>query len=146
MSNIVRFALPLLLVVVAFTQWLLVRAKRSLTIEDKARLTDATFRPWWIMLVFAAILLVWSFGFESVPRQWHWWSLVAFVVVVFVFSVVSAAIQWRSLVRSGVARNYVRTQLWVFVVLYCGMLVFLQLCFMMLASLLITSLAHLSNR
>jgi hypothetical protein len=124
MSNIFRFALPLLLIVVAFSQWLLVRAKRSLTIEDKARLTDATFRPWWIMLVFAAILLVWSFTFDSVPRQWHWWSLVGFVIAMFVLSVGSAAIQWRSLVRSGVAQNYVRTQLWVFVVLYSGMLLF----------------------
>src|SRR5436190_374586 len=121
MSNAFRLALPLLFIVVAFTQWLLARAKRSLSIEDKARLTDATFRPWWVMLVFAAIFLVWSFGFESVPRQWHWLSLVGFMIAVFILSVASAAVQWRSLVRSGVAHSYVRTQLWVFVVLYTGM-------------------------
>jgi|SRR5438874_3386481 len=122
MNNIVRFALPLFLIVVALTQWLLVRAKRSLTIEDKARLTDAASRPWWVMLVFAAVFLVWSFGFESVPRQWHWWSLAGFMLAVFALSLASAAVQWRSLVRSGVASSYMRTQLWVFVLLYGGIL------------------------
>ncbi|SRR6266498_1911721 len=124
MSNVARFALALLLIVVAFTEWLLARARRGLTIEDKARLTDATFRPWWVMLVFAAVLLVWSFSFEAVPREWQWWWLAAFVVTIFVLSVLSAAIQWILLVRSGVAHGYVRTQLWVFVALYVGMLLF----------------------
>ncbi len=124
MSTIVHFGLPLLLIVVGLSQWLLARAKRSLTIEDKARLTDATFRPWWVMLAFAGVLLIWSFGLESLPRQWHWWSLVGFMFVVFVLTVISSLIQLRSLVRSGVAQNYVRTQLGVSVVLYFGMLLF----------------------
>src|SRR6266540_2314230 len=98
MSNVARFALALLLIVVAFTEWLLARARRGLTIEDKARLTDATF--------------------------WPWWWLAACVVTVFVLSVLSAAIQWILLVRSGVAHGYVRTQLCVFVALYVGMLLF----------------------
>ena len=124
MSNIFRLALPLFLVVVALSQWLLGRAKRSLSIEDKARLTDATFRPWWVMLAFAALLLVWSFALESIPRQWHWWSLGALMLAIFALSASSAAIQWRSLVRSGVSQAYVRTQLWIFIVLYGGMILF----------------------
>jgi hypothetical protein len=125
MSNTVRFAVPLFLILAALGQWFLARAKRSLTVEDKARLTDAASRPWWVMLVFAAIFLVWSFGLESLPRQWYWWSLVGFMLAVFAFSVASAAVQWRSLVRSGVASTYVRAQLWVFVLLYGGMLLLL---------------------
>jgi len=124
MSNAFRLALPLFFIVVAAGQWVLARAKRTLSIEDKARLIDAAFRPWWVMLVFALLLLLWSFGFASVPRRWFWWSLVSFVIAAFILSVGSAAVQWRSLVRSGVARSYCRTQLWVFVGLYTGMLLF----------------------
>jgi hypothetical protein len=124
MSNVARFALTLLLIVVAFAEWLLARARRGLSIEDKARLTDATFRPWWGMLVFAAVLLAWSFSFEAVPPRWQWWWLLAFALTIFVLSVVSAAIQWRLLVRSGIAHDYARTQLWVFVALYGSMLLF----------------------
>jgi hypothetical protein len=125
MSSGVRFALPLFLMFVALGQWLLARAKRNLSIDDKAHLTDAASRPWWIMLVFAGVLLGWSFGFQSVPRQWHSSFLVGFIIAVFLISVASAAIHWRSLVRSGVAQSYVRTQLWVSVMLYIGMLLFL---------------------
>jgi len=124
MSTIVHLGLPLLLIVVGLSQWLLAHAKRSLTIEDKAHLADATFRPWWVMLAFAGVLLLWSFGLESLPRQWHWWSLVGFMVLVFALSVIASLIQLRSMVRSGVAQSYVRTQLWVSVVLYFGMLLF----------------------
>jgi len=35
--------------------------------------------------------------------------------------------QWRSLVRSGVAQTYVRTQLWVFVVMDIAFLAFFTL-------------------
>ena len=124
MSTIVHLGLPLLLIVVGLSQWLLAREKRGLRIEDKAHLADAAFRPWWVMLAFAGALLVWSFGLESLPRQWHWLSLVAFMVLVFVLSVVASLMQLRSLVRSGVAQSYVRTQLWISVVLYFGMLLF----------------------
>ena len=122
----VRIALPLLLVAVAVSQWLLFRAKRTLSIEDKARVTDATFRPWWVMFVFAAIVLIWLWGADFIPRsrQWHWWSLVLLVVVIFVMNFASSLIRWRSLVHSGVAPSFVQIQLWVFVVLNVGMLLF----------------------
>ena len=93
--------------------------------EDKARLVDATFRPWWIMLIFAGVAFIWFFGIQSVPRRWHWWSSVALVVAILVLSLTSSVIQWRSLVHSGVARNYVRTQLRVFIILYVAMLLYL---------------------
>src|SRR5258707_15877216 len=124
MSNIIRFGVPLLLIVFGLSQWILACAQRSLTIEDKARLTDATFRPWWITFVFAAVVFVLLFELEWIPRQWQWWSLFGFVVAVFVLSVASSVIQWRSLVRAGVAQRYVRTQLWMWVVLYWSMLMF----------------------
>ena len=119
-----QLALPLLFVLVALSQWLLGRAKRNLTIEDKARLADITFRPWWVMLVFAAIFSIWSFGFRSIPHQWYWASLLGLMLAVFAVSVASAAIQWRALVRSEIAQHYVRTQLWTSVVIYTAMLLF----------------------
>src|SRR3954463_5596280 len=121
MSDTVRFSLPLVLIAAGLSQWWLKRAKDNLSVEDKARLADATFRPWWVTLVFAGVLLVWMFVFESVPRQWHWASLAALMVAIFVVSGASAVIQWRSLVGSGVAQSYVRTKLWVSVVLYSVM-------------------------
>jgi hypothetical protein len=109
--------LPLLLIPVAVTQWLLGRAKNRLSIEDKARLTDATFQRPWVTSVFAALMLAFVFGTQSLPRQWQWWLLVAFAVAILLVVLVSTTMQWRSLVRLGVAQSYVRTQLWVFVVM-----------------------------
>ena len=117
MSNTFLVALPLLLILVAVTQWLLARAKNRLSVEDKARLTDATFQRWWLTIILAALILAFLFGAQSLPRQWQWSLLVAFTVAVFLITVVSATMQWRSLVRSGVAQSYVRTQFWVFVVM-----------------------------
>ena len=127
MSNTFLLALPLLLILVATTQWLLARAKNRLSIEDKARLTDATFQRWWPTVILAALIGVMSFGTQSFPRQWRWWSLVAFVAAAFLVTVVSTTVQWRSLARSGVAQSYVRTQLWVFVVLDVAFVAFFTL-------------------
>jgi uncharacterized membrane protein YadS len=123
-SPVLHFALPVLFVLIGLSQWFLARAKRALSVEDKARITDAMSRPWWVMLVFAGAFLAWSFGLQSVPRHWHWWSLFGLMLVVFLVSALSARVQWRSLLLSGVAQSYLRTQFWVFVVLYAGMLLF----------------------
>ena len=127
MSNTFLLALPLLLVVGAATQWLLARAKNRLSVEDKARLTDATFQRWWPTVILAALIGAMSFGMQSLPRQWQWWSLIAFVVAALLVTFVSTTVQWRSLVRSGVAQTYVRTQLWVFVVLNIASVAFFTL-------------------
>src|SRR5438046_2576593 len=113
MSNTFLLALPLLLLLVAATQWLLAQAKNRLSIEDKARLTDATFQRWWPTVILAALIGAMSFAMQSLPRQWQWRLLVAFVVAAFLVTFVSTTVQWRSLVRSGVAHTYVRTQFWV---------------------------------
>jgi len=127
MSNTFLLALSLLLILVAITQWLLARAKNRLSVEDKARVADATFQQWWLTLIFAALMLVFLFGSQSLPRQLQWWLLVAFVVAVFLVTVISTTVQWRLLVRSGVAQTYVRTQLWVFVVLDIAFVAFFTL-------------------
>jgi hypothetical protein len=124
MSNTFLLALPVLLILVAATQWLLVRAKNRLTIEDKARLTDATFPRSWPTVIFAVLILALSIGTQSFPRQWQWWSLVAFAFAALLVTVVSTTMQWRSLVRSGVAQSYVRRQLWVFVVMDAAIIIF----------------------
>jgi MFS superfamily sulfate permease-like transporter len=117
MSNTFLLALPLLLVLVAVTQWVLARAKNTLSTEDKARLTDATFQRWWLTAIFAALMLAFLLGAQSLPRQWQWSLLVAFVVAMFLAVLVSTTMQWQSLVHSRVAQSYVRTQLWVFIVM-----------------------------
>jgi hypothetical protein len=127
MSNTFLLALPLLLILVAATQWLLARAKNRLSIEDKARVTDATFQRWWATVILAALVGAISLGTQSLPRQWQWWSLIAFAVAVFLVTVASTIMQWRSLARSGVAQSYVRTQLWVFVVLDVAFVAFFTL-------------------
>ena len=72
MSNTFLLALPLLLLLVAATQWLLAQAKNRLSIEDKARLTDATFQRWWPTVILAALIGAMSFAMQSLPRQWQW--------------------------------------------------------------------------
>ena len=127
MSNTFLLALPLLLILVAATQSLLARAKNKLSIEDKARVTDAMFQRWWPTVILAALIGAMLFGTRSLPRQWQWWSLVAFSVAVFLVTILSTTTQWRSLARSGVAQSYVRTQLWVFVVLDVAFVAFFTL-------------------
>jgi drug/metabolite transporter (DMT)-like permease len=127
MSNTFLVALPLLLILVAATQWLLARAKNRLTVEDKARLTDATFQRWWLTIILAALMFAFLFGARSVPRQWQWWLMVAFTLAVLLTTVVSTTMQWRSLAHSGVAQSYLRTQLWVFVVLDIAFVAFFTL-------------------
>src|SRR5215471_3839186 len=127
MSNTFLLALPLLLILVAVTQWLLNRAKNKLSIEDKARLTDATFQRWWLTIIFAVLVLAFLFGAQSLPREWRWWLFVAFAVALFFVVFVSTTMQWRSLARSGVAQGYVRTQLWVFVVMDIAFVCFFAL-------------------
>ncbi|PYJ29533.1 MAG: hypothetical protein DME90_05290 [Verrucomicrobia bacterium] len=117
MSNTFLVALPLLLILVAATQWLLARAKNRLTVEDDARLTDATFQRWRVTIILAALMFAFLFGAQSLPRQWQWWLMVAFTFAVLLTTVVSTTMQWRSLARSGVAQSYLHTQLWVFVVM-----------------------------
>ena len=117
MSNTFLVALPLLLILVAATQWLLARAKNRLTVEDEARLTDATFQRWRVTIILAALMFAFLFGAQSLPRQWQWWLMVAFTFAVLLTTVVSTTMQWRSLARSGVAQSYLHTQLWVFVVM-----------------------------
>jgi drug/metabolite transporter (DMT)-like permease len=127
MSNTFLVALPLLLILVATTQWLLARAKNRLTVEDKARLTDATFQRWWLTIILAALMFAFLFGAQSLPRQWQWWLMVAFTLAVLLTTVVSTTMQWRSLARSGVAQSYLHTQLWVFVVMDIAFVAFFTL-------------------
>jgi hypothetical protein len=135
-----------LLVLVAVTQWVLSRAKNTLSTEDKARLTDATCQHWWLTVIFAALMLAFLFGAQSLPRQWQWSLLVAFVVAMFLAVFVSTTMQWRSLVRSRVAQSYVRTQLWVFIVMDIAFVGFSRSCFMTFGLFSITSSAHLTKR
>ena len=83
---------------------------------------------------------------QALPRQWQWWSLVAFGLAVFFVTVVSTTMQWRSLVRAGVAHSYVRMQLWVFVVMDAAMILFFVICFMNFVLSFGTNAAHLAMR
>src|SRR5437763_1640223 len=127
MSNTFLLALPMLLILVAVTQWLLARAKDRLSVEDKARLTDATFQRWWVTVMFAVLMLAFLFGARSIPWQRQWWLFVGFAVATLLVVLVSTTMQWRSLVRSGVAQTYVRTQLSVFVVMDIAFIAFFTL-------------------
>jgi cell division protein FtsW (lipid II flippase) len=128
--TVITLAPVLLLLCVAVGVAVLNRARRDLTVEQKAALFDAApKRQSWVLVAMAVVLA----AFELPPLHTHSnrrWSLVAFSVVVFVIVLVPTVAHFRRVSQSGVPIAYVRAMrismwiLWVAAFLYFTTLTF----------------------
>jgi hypothetical protein len=111
MITAITLAPILFLLCVAVSLMFMNRARRDLTMEQKAAIFDAAPKRYsWLLVVMALVMTAFTsptlHGHPS--RWWFRWSFVAFVVVLFPLVVAPSVAHLRRLSHSEAPRAYVR--------------------------------------
>jgi cell division protein FtsW (lipid II flippase) len=128
--NAITLAPILFLLCVAVGVTIMSRARRDLTVEQKAALFDAApKRQSWVLVAMAVVMAAFTLP-PLHTHSTHRWSFVAFTIVVFVLVLVPTVAHLRRVSQSGAPPAYVRAMrismwvLWVASFLFFATLTF----------------------